>query len=153
MFEAPRKKGMSLIILDILRNEKLHGYGIAERIEEIYGIERPSSGLIYPILSSLQRNRLVRICKRGTREKKIYEITPRGLSYLEEHAEEVKRSKEFLRRLGEFHRIGGHELMESIKLLITEMDSLDEEDRKKLGEILKNTARKIRFIVEFGEEQ
>ena len=42
-----------LIILDALRDEKLHGYTLAEKIARIYGIEKPSSGLIYPLLSRL----------------------------------------------------------------------------------------------------
>ncbi len=152
MLEHPRKKGMSLIILDILRENPLHGYAIGEKIEEIYGVERPSSGLIYPILSSLQRNHLVKIYRRGERDKKIYEITPRGLRYLEVHNEEVQRSKDFLRRLGEFHRMGGHQLMDVIKLLIEKMDELSPEDKRKISELISDDSRKIRWLVEMGEE-
>ena len=63
MLEVTRKKGMSLIILDILRDNRLHGYGIGEKIEELYGIERPSSGLIYPLLLSLKKRNLIRVCE------------------------------------------------------------------------------------------
>ncbi len=151
MIEVTRKKGMGLIILDILRDNRLHGYGIGEKIEEIYGIERPSSGLIYPLLLSLEKRNLIRVCERGARDKKIYEITPAGIKYLEEHREEVERRKKFLRKIGEFWRMGGHEMIESIKLLIKNMDSLSDDEKKEIEKMLRECAKRIRFIVEFGE--
>jgi len=151
MIEVTRKKGMSLIILDILRDNRLHGYGIGEKIEELYGIERPSSGLIYPLLLSLEKRNLIRVYERGTRDKKIYEITSAGIKYLEEHKEEVERRKKFLRKIGEFWRMGGHEMVESIKLLIKNMDSLSNDKKKEIEKTLRDCAKRIRFIVEFGE--
>jgi len=151
MIEVTRKKGMSLIILDILRDNRLHGYGIGEKIEELYGIERPSSGLIYPLLLSLEKRNLIRVYERGTRDKKIYEITSAGIKYLEEHKEEVERRKKFLRKIGEFWRMGGHEMVESIKLLIKNIDSLSNDEKKEIEKTLRDCAKRIRFIVEFGE--
>jgi len=151
MIEVTRKKGMGLIILDILRDNRLHGYGIGEKIEEIYGIERPSSGLIYPLLLSLEKRNLIRVCERGARDKKIYEITSKGIKYLEEHKEEVERRKKFLRKIGEFWRMGGREMVESIKLLIKNMDSLSDDEKKEIEKAMRDCAKKIRFIVEFGE--
>jgi len=151
VLEITRKRGMAFVILDILRNNKLHGYGIGEKIEEIYGIERPSSGLIYPLLLSLERKNLIRVCERGARDKKIYQITPMGIKYLEEHKEEVERRKKFLRKIGEFWRMGGHEMIESIKLLIKNMDSLSDDEKREIERAMRDCAKKIRFIVEFGE--
>ena len=151
MLEVTRKKGMSLIILDILRDNRLHGYGIGEKIEELYGIERPSSGLIYPLLLSLEKRNLIRVYERGTRDKKVYEITPTGIKYLEEHREEVERRKKFLRKIGEFWRMGGHEMVDAIKFLIKNIDSLSNDEKKEIENTLRDCAKKIRFIVEFGE--
>ena len=151
MLEVTRKKGMSLIILDILKDNRLHGYGIGEKIEELYGIERPSSGLIYPLLLSLEKRNLIRVYERGTRDKKVYEITPTGIKYLEEHKEEVERRKKFLRKIGEFWRMGGHEMVDAIKFLIKNIDSLSNDEKKEIENTLRDCAKKIRFIVEFGE--
>jgi len=151
MLEVTRKKGMSLIILDILRDNRLHGYGIGEKIEELYGIERPSSGLIYPLLLSLEKRNLIRVYERGTRDKKVYEITPTGIKYLEEHREEVEMRKKFLRKIGEFWRMGGHEMVDAIKFLIKNIDSLSNDEKKEIENTLRDCAKKIRFIVEFGE--
>jgi len=151
MLEVTRKKGMSLIILDILRDNRLHGYGIGEKIEELYGIERPSSGLIYPLLLSLEKRNLIRVYERGARDKKIYEITSTGIKYLEEHREEVEMRKKFLRKIGEFWRMGGHEMVDAIKFLIKNIDSLSNDEKKEIENTLRDCAKKIRFIVEFGE--
>jgi len=150
MLKAKIRGGMLLIVLDALKDEELHGYKIAEKIEETYGIEKPSSGLIYPILSKLKREGFVEVCKRGEREKKIYRITEKGLRYLEEMKEEVNRIKSTLKKLGEFHKLGGHELMDSIHQIIKNMDQLDEEKKKEISHLMKDFAKKIRFIVEFG---
>ena len=151
MLEVTRKKGMSLIILDILRDNRLHGYGIGEKIEELYGIERPSSGLIYPLLLSLEKRNLIRVYERGTRDKKVYEITPTGIKYLEEHREEVEMRKKFLRKIGEFWRMGGHEMVDAIKFLIKNIDSLSNDEKKEIVKAMRDCAKRIRFIVEFGE--
>jgi DNA-binding PadR family transcriptional regulator len=151
MFVIKPKGGMMLIILDILRENELHGYAIAEKIEEYYGIEKPSSGLIYPLLSKLKGEGLVEVCKIGEREKKIYRITESGLKYLDERKEDVENAKSMLMKLGEFHKLGGHELIDSIHELIKNMDKLDVTSKEKLAVLLKDCARRIRFIVEFGD--
>ena len=143
--------GMALIILDILSKEELHGYAIAERIEENYGIEIPSSGLIYPLLSKLKNDGLVEVSRTGGREKKVYKITKEGLKYLEEKKEDFEYAKAMLKKLGEFHRLGGHELMDAIHDLVNNMDRLDDSSKGKLSEVIRDCAKRIRFIVEFGD--
>jgi len=143
-----RKKGIRLIILDILANKSMHGYGIAERIAEEYGIKKPSPGIIYPTLSSLLRGGYIEIKGRGERDKKVYGITEKGIQYLDEHGEEVRYAKRMLNNLGEFHRLGGHELMESISLLIKGLDTLTDEEKEEISRILARTSRRIVKILE-----
>ncbi len=145
------KKGMALIILDIIREEELHGYGIAERIEEKYGVKRPGSGLIYPILSDLKRKGYVELVEKGKRDKKTYRITEKGKGHLEEKKEELENAKKMLFALGEFSKLGGRELIDAIKLLMENMDALDYERKEKIGKVLRDSARRIKMLVEYGE--
>jgi len=151
MLEEKRRGGMRFVILDILRDEELHGYGIAEKIEKIYGIEKPSSGLIYPILSKLKDEKLVEVCRRGDRDKKIYHITEKGLRYLEEHREELNDVKSILHNLGEFHRLGGHELMDTMHYLLKQMDEMSDEKKRRISEAIKEFTKKLRFIIDFSD--
>ena len=50
MFQTIRKKDMDLLIMDILRDNRLHEYDMGEETEKLYGMERLSSGLIYLLL-------------------------------------------------------------------------------------------------------
>lgn len=51
--EFGNRKRILLAILRILSHEELHGYGIAEKLEEIYGIKKNqaqvSSTQFYPV--------------------------------------------------------------------------------------------------------
>ncbi len=151
MLESKPRGGMMLIILDILKDRELHGYAIAEKIEEEYGIEKPSSGLIYPILSKLKSEGLVEVCRRGDRDKKIYRITEKGIRHLEEREKDLERAKTMLIKLGEFHRLGGHELVDTIQYVVKNMDKMDAKKREKLSSIMRECTRKLRFLVDFGD--
>ncbi|NPA74520.1 MAG: PadR family transcriptional regulator [Euryarchaeota archaeon] len=151
MLAENRRKGMRLIILDTLKDEELHGYAISEKITEEYGIKKPSPGIIYPTLASLRKAGLIEVCSSGPRDRKTYRITPAGRKYLEKKAEELNKAKTTLRNLGEFHKLGGHELMHVLTETIKEMNSIDERKREELGRILRETTRKIEAILE-GEK-
>ncbi len=147
MESSTYKKGIKLLILDILRKEKLHGYGIAEKIEELYGVERPSSGIIYPTLASLKKKGFIRVCKEGNRDKKIYEITEKGLLHLKEQNEELRKVKIMLKNLGEFNKLGGKNLMRSISKLIKNMHKLPENKKKDVEAMLKYCSVNISSIL------
>ena len=146
-----RKENIRLIVLDILREKELHGYGIAEEIENKYGVKRPSPGLIYPLLSSLKKKGYVEIVKEEKRDKKTYRITQTGMSYLEEKKEELENARRILSSFGEFQKLGGRELMEVIRILIDSMNDLDDKEKEKIGKILRNSAKKLKMLVELGE--
>jgi len=87
MHDAELKKGSAeTLILALLAQEPLHGYGIAKRIEE------KSSGelqfhvtSLYPILYRLEEQGLVRSDWRqptGERRRKYYELTGDGEALL-----------------------------------------------------------------------
>ncbi len=148
VYEHSRKKGMRLIILDILGGEDLHGYAIAERIETIYGVEKPSSGVVYPVLSELKRKGLLEISDSGKRDRKTYHITPEGKAFLEEHADEVEEARTFLKNLGEFQRMEGKRLMMDMEILVRRMHLLSDSQKKDVADTLGVASRNLEEILE-----
>ena len=151
MMELGSKRRILLAILRILSHEELHGYGITEKLEEIYGIKKPSSGVIYPILSILRNKGFIDIVREEERDKKIYRITDRGTKFLEENREEVRKVEKTLRNLGRFYRMGGKELYETVHELVKNIDSIDEKNLKEAEKVIKETALRIKLLMLQGE--
>jgi len=141
-----KREGLKLIILDILKDSELHGYGISEKIDEIYGVGKPSSGIVYPTLSFLKKKGLIKICAEGERDKKIYSITPEGIKYLEEKSEELEKAKTLLRNLGTFYSLGGKVIIKDIENLIKNIHKMSEKERKRIEKILSNMHRELEKI-------
>ena len=81
MFEAGEIK---FVILRLLKEKPRHGYEVIKALEErMAGCYTPSAGTVYPTLQMLEDLGYVRGVDQGG--KKVYEITPEGESYLEEH--------------------------------------------------------------------
>jgi DNA-binding PadR family transcriptional regulator len=76
------KKGfMSGLILMVLEKEPCHGYKILKEINNrTYGVWHPQSSNIYPLLDSISKKGLIECVEveESGRNKKIYEITPKG---------------------------------------------------------------------------
>lgn len=147
MCKTHKRNALRLVILDILREENLHGYKIAERLSEKYGVERISSGFLYPILQELQNAGLIEISELGSREKKIYRITEKGMEYLKSSAEELEDAKIFLKNFGTFQKMGGEEFLETLKEIISVLDKLSEDDKKVIERTIKTFSIKISKIV------
>src|SRR5437870_11870289 len=73
--------------LAVLKDGPLHGYGIARAIEQRSGNAlKFKEGTLYPALHALERDGAIRgewHRADGTRERKVYTITPAGLAQLE----------------------------------------------------------------------
>ncbi|MFW9909247.1 MAG: PadR family transcriptional regulator [Candidatus Thorarchaeota archaeon] len=90
-----------------LRNEKLNGQQIADRIWKRRGGNRPTPGTIYPALKDLKERRLIHGEKEGNQI--IYHLTSEGVKGLEEAAryfyqafgDIVEESKEIVVRIGD----------------------------------------------------
>lgn len=81
MFEAGEIK---FVILRLLKEKPRHGYEVIKALEErMGGCYTPSPGTVYPTLQMLEDQGYVRGVE--AEGKKIYEITPEGLKYLDEH--------------------------------------------------------------------
>ncbi len=150
--ERPRLKGgLKLLVLYLLRESPMHGYAIMKELEERFGIPSPSAGVIYPTLAGLKRKGLIEVAGGGTREKKTYRITDRGVEYLEQHEDELEEIFRRVRIYREFRKLGGDELVKAFRLLFERFESLSGEQKEELSKVIKDCAKRIRFIVEFGE--
>jgi transcriptional regulator len=73
---------LEMLILKTLALEAMHGYGVAQRIEQISGgVFRVNPGSLLPALSRMERAGHVRSEWRATennRRAKYYQLTPRG---------------------------------------------------------------------------
>jgi DNA-binding PadR family transcriptional regulator len=93
MFGGPgpgrRRRGVvRLAVLMLLTDEPRNGYQLMQAIEERSGGRwRPSPGAVYPSLSQLEDEGLIRaIDREGT---KVFEITDAGREHLEQRGEEA----------------------------------------------------------------
>jgi PadR family transcriptional regulator, regulatory protein PadR len=75
------------LVLAVLQDAPLHGYGIAREIERRSGNAlKFKEGTLYPALHALEREGLITGAwsgEAGGRERKVYRITPVGLAELE----------------------------------------------------------------------
>src|SRR5215216_821852 len=81
MFESGEIK---FVILRLLKEKPRHGYEVIKALEErMAGCYTPSPGTVYPTLQMLEDQGYVRGVEADG--KKVYEVTPEGLKYLDEH--------------------------------------------------------------------
>lgn len=146
--ERPRFKGhLKLLVLKLLEEGPLHGYGIMAELEKRYGMPQPSPGAIYPILASLKRGGLIEVAGEGKREKKLYRITEKGREYLKEHEYEVNEAIETAERFREFARLGGRELAEVLKEAFNSINEMSGEQKRALAREFAEFTKRVRLIL------
>jgi len=153
--ERPHFKGhLKLLMLKMLNEKPMHGYGIMAELEKTYGIPHPSPGTIYPILASLKRSGLIETVGEGKREKRLYRATDKGRKYLEEHAEDLREVEELMERFREFSRLGGRELGFLLKEVFNSLDSLTEDQKRALAREFSEFNKRVRLVLlgEYGED-
>ena len=146
--EKPSYRGhLKILILKMLSEKPLHGYGIMQELKERYGLPHPSPGTIYPILASLRRSGLIEVIGEGKREKRLYRATEKGRRYLEENAGELEEVLRTVERFREFSRLGGVEVGRVLKEAFSLLDELSEEQKEELAEEFRDFVRRIRRIL------
>jgi len=105
--DAAKMRGIfKYLVLYVLRDRPLHGYGIMKSISELLGIGYvPSSGVLYPTLRLLEREGLVEVRTEGRR--KIYALTPKGMELIERERQKVEQFVRKVRRANEVAKIVG----------------------------------------------
>ncbi len=86
---------LDMLILKTLALEPMHGYGIAQRIEQIsQGVFRVNPGSLFPAFRRLERAGWIKAAWKATgnhRQAKYYALTPRGRKELESETGEWSR--------------------------------------------------------------
>jgi len=86
MFESGEIK---FVILRLLKEKPRHGYEVIKALEErMAGCYSPSPGTVYPTLQLLEDQGYIRAVE--TDGRKVYEVTPEGVAYLEEHKDVIE---------------------------------------------------------------
>ncbi|WP_459201706.1 PadR family transcriptional regulator [Methanococcus sp. CF] len=145
------KELIKILILKFLEKEPIHGYLLISKISETTGIS-VSPSMVYPILSNLKTLGLVEVEKTEDRGKKIYRLTESGFSFLNENRAKVEYCMKKSEALYYFHSGGGNELKKAVHLAFEEFMNMDDEKRKKIGEIMQKCAKDIRYLIEYGDE-
>jgi len=146
--ERPNFRGqLKLLILKMLEEKPMHGYGIMAELEKRYGFPHPSPGTVYPILASLRRAGLIETVGSGKREKKLYRTTERGRRFLREHEEELQNVLSLAEKFIEFRKIGGFELARALKDVFNSIDELSEEQKRALAEEFIDLTKRVRLIL------
>ena len=86
---------LDMLILRVLMNGSMHGYGIGLRIEQLSGEAlRVEEGSLYPALHRMEQEGWIRAhwgTSENNRRAKFYEITQRGRGQLEIENEQWSR--------------------------------------------------------------
>jgi DNA-binding PadR family transcriptional regulator len=80
---------MRNVFLGLLARKPAHGYELKQLVEGLFGAVLPTPGVgqIYTTLQRLERGGLVRsapVAQEGRPDKRVYELTPRGATAVEE---------------------------------------------------------------------
>ena len=145
------KGTFKLLILNILRDESLHGYALMNKLQNMLGGHKPSASMIYPKLANLQHFEFIEVVGREERDKKIYKITQKGIDFIEENKEKLEKILKKIKIFNEFLELGGKEFHETLNIIFNKFDKLSDEQKKKLSEIIQNSVKEIKFIIDFGE--
>ncbi len=143
-----------LLILYVLREKPLHGYGIMKELKEIMG-KMPGPGNIYPQIRYLLHKNYIEIheeVKEG-RRRKVYRITEKGLEYLAENMDMVNEAIEMFSRLKHILDYGFREIMAELWVLIKVWDKISDEDKANIREILNRMKEEIaKILVKYTRE-
>ena len=114
LFESGR---MKILVLHLIQQSPKHGYEIIKEISDLVGDGySPSAGTIYPTLTALEEMNCISLLDA---ERKQYQITDYGDSYLKEQQDMLLALLQKLRLRREIHNndqlIDIHRAMENLK--------------------------------------
>jgi DNA-binding PadR family transcriptional regulator len=93
---AQKRGAARLLILKVLSSRSMHGYDISNEISSMFGGRyRPSPGVVYPTLQSLEDEGS--IVGRREESKTVYTITPAGRALLDKRSEVLGEIMELAR--------------------------------------------------------
>ncbi len=142
-----RRGTFRYLILHVLSEGAMHGYGIMHKIQELFGgFYTPSPGIVYPTLQLLEDMGYVRSSRRGRR--KVYFITSEGRRALEEHRSDVEEALALGRGFARFvEELGGSRLIGLLKRLFAEIPTMEEGRRERLRRAVERFLRELSEVL------
>lgn len=106
-FSAPGIRVLKVLVIWILHQQPLHGYGIYKKIKELStGMWEPNSGSIYTVLRRLEGEGDVSSewnREEGKRDRRVYHLTKEGIETLKNGLELVKKRIPLLHRMATYY--------------------------------------------------
>jgi DNA-binding PadR family transcriptional regulator len=151
-FHSDKGKGkgiLYLFVLHSLKEKPKSGYELLKEIKEkTEGMWKPSKGTLYPILNSMEEEKLIKLSRKGKREKNIFELTKKGKEKLAEIKECKKEfSKKILHFRSIMHDIFGVEKKSLRHLMLEirqEIEEMPESKKQKAEKILEKALEEIK---------
>lgn len=136
---------LRLLVLHYLEKQPMHGYGLMKSIGELFGVNSPSPGSIYPLLKVMREEGLIKVIEesrgRGRKGARVYSLTERGREYLKKHMDELRNVLLKASAIRQFTELGGMELMRCLGTIMRSLSTLSEEQRKVLSKALEECSR------------
>ena len=87
-----RRGDVRTAILDVLSTQSMNGYQIIQQIaERSRGVWKPSPGSVYPTVSQLEDEGLIR-ARDDEGGRRLLELTEEGRAYVEDHPDEMAKT-------------------------------------------------------------
>ena len=149
---------LRLLLLHLISEQPRHGYELIKAIEEMTaGSYAPSPGTVYPTLSLLEDEGVIREVAGGDEPRKAFEATARGREELEERQEEADALATRISEHGERHAERGKafatpEMFRALGNLAQVVKNkarkggLDEDAMAQVVDLIDEMARKIERI-------
>ena len=116
-----RKGDVRAAILDLLaEGGQWNGYQLIQEISgRTSGVWRPSAGSVYPALQLLEDEGL--IAPEGEGRRRMYSLTDAGVTYAEEHAEELSASWDAAAGMTDEDAFEFHDLIRQVMMAVMEV--------------------------------
>lgn len=148
---------LKYFMLKLISERKHSGYELIKKIEE-HGGSKPSTGTVYPLLKSMQKEGWVKALEED--DKTFYEITESGKEVLNKYGmikkDYITKMHESVSLVNETFHQEGHllyiEQMELIHPLLEEISHLRKNgiEQEKINEIIKNAIEQLKQIENRG---
>ncbi len=137
---------LKYLMLYMIRKKPMHGYELIKVIEdEFLGLYKPSPGVIYPTLQSLEERGYIE--KTESEGRKIYSITNKGRKFLEEKAEVIKTILRKRGRITELYKKSPlRDLLLMSKLIFLNWGKMEPKKAKKISDIIAKTRKEVEKI-------
>jgi len=148
ILQKPLRGSFKYLVLQVLKEKPLHGYGVIQEIEKMFnGQYAPSPGIVYPTLQLLEDIGYVK--SSVIDGKKFYTITEDGKRALEENAHKIHELIKHTHNIKKFMiDLEGLELIKAMKKLFKHLPELSEDKMAEIKRLFSDFRHKLIEIIE-----